>query len=285
MSHSDHFQRFLFNDHQIRGEIVRLDQSYHNGTAQIDYPPHVKALLGEALAAAVLLSGTLKFSGRLAIQARGNGPVSLLVAEATNDKSVRGVAQFSEDIRDHATVGEAFGQAQLAITIIPDTGRQYQGVVPLDRDQLGECLARYFELSEQLNTWFYLHADDEQVVGLLLQELPAGDDDRDEDAWNRITQLAQTLSPEEFVSLDNTQLLHRLYHEEKVTLYDVEPVQFQCNCSRERMSAGIQSLGADEAYDLIQEQEILTTECHFCGQKYSFTIKDIHEIFNPGELH
>lgn len=285
MKHLDTFQRFLFDNHQIRGEIVRLDKTYMDIKQRQDYPAPIEALLGEALAASVLMSGTLKFEGVLSIQARGDGPVNLLVAECTHDKKVRAIAQWEGDVpADNLT--KQLGAAQLAITIDPKQGKRYQGIVPLEEEKLAVCLTHYFEQSEQLSTYILLFCDGSSASGIFLQQLPARDKElNDDDAWNRITQFASTLTQEEIYKLAGEEVLNRLFHEEDITLYPEEPVAFECNCSKERTGNALTSLGQDEIYEILAEENIIDINCQFCNEQYSYQKADIDALFGNKTLH
>lgn len=285
MKHLDTFQRFLFDNHQIRGEIVRLNKSYIDIKQRQDYPEPIKALLGEALVASVLMSGTLKFEGILSVQARGNGPVNLLMAECTHDKKVRAIAQWDGEIPTE-NLTKQLGSAQLAITIDPVQGKRYQGIVSLEEEKLADCLTHYFEQSEQLSTYILLFCDGDMASGIFLQQLPAQDkESSDDDAWNRITQFASTLSQEEIHSLASEDLLNRLFHEEEVTLYPEEPVMFECNCSKQRTINALTSLGQDEVYEILAEQSVIDINCQFCNELYRFQKADIDQIFGHNKLH
>ncbi|WP_250655510.1 Hsp33 family molecular chaperone HslO [Alkalimarinus coralli] len=285
MKHSDTFQRFLFDNHQIRGELVRLNTSFEDVKQRKDYPKPLQALLGEALVASVLMSGTLKFEGILSVQARGNGPVKLLMAECTHDKKIRAISQWEGEVPEEK-LSEQLGAAQLAITIDPTQGKRYQGVVPLESEKLADCLIHYFEQSEQLSTHILLFCDNEQASGLFLQQLPAkNNEEKDSDAWNRLTQLASTLTSEEIHSLDGEALLNRLYHEEEVTIYPEEPVNFECSCSKQRTSSAIVSLGQEEVYSILAEQKAIEINCQFCNEHYRYEKAEIDQLFGNKHFH
>jgi len=285
MIEGDTFQRFLLEELNIRGEWVRLSDSFQQATQIVDYPESLKSLLGQAVAASVLLTGTLKFDGRLSIHARGEGPVSLLMAEATNRRTFRGLVNWEGEIAQNAPLTEQLGNAQLAITIDPDKGARYQGVVPLERETLGECLAHYFELSEQLDTFLMLEANESGCFGLMLQKLPDYKTIEDQDAWNRIVQFAKTLKIDEFMETDNETLLLRLFHEEQVLSFEQEPVKFECSCSRERTLTSIESLGQEEALEILENSATIAVDCQFCRQHYEFDRSDVVELFQLGTSH
>ena len=171
---ADFSQRFLFDDSDVRGELVALHESYQHVLAKHDYPPAVAQLLGELMAAAALLVGTLKFDGLLVLQARSNGAVPLLMVECSSARELRGIARYeSAQLGELATLSELMPDGVLAITVEPTQGQRYQGIVDLDGADLAACLTNYFQTSEQLATRFWLHADGRRARGLLLQQLPA----------------------------------------------------------------------------------------------------------------
>lgn len=285
MKHHDTFQRFLFENHQIRGEIVRLDKSFKEVKQRQNYPTPLQDLLGETVAASVLMSGTLKFEGILSVQARGNGPISLLMAECTHDKKVRAIAQWDGDVPPGELTAQ-LGAAQLAITIDPLRGKRYQGIVPLEKGKLAECLIHYFEQSEQLSTYILLLCDNEMASGLFLQQLPTQNEaPKDTDAWNRITQLASTLTQEEIHNLSGEALLNRLYHDEQVTIFPEEPVKFECTCNKERTANALVSLGQEEVYNILAHEKVIDVNCQFCNEHYSYDKAEIDQLFGIEKLH
>lgn len=287
MSGQDSSQRFLLDNTDIRGEMVCLRDSYAHVLAKHPYPQPVAELLGEMLAAAALLVGTLKFDGLLTLQARSNGPVPLLMVECSSERHLRGIARYdAESIGTNASLQELMPEGALAVTVEPAQGQRYQGIVALDGQNLSECLSSYFATSEQLPTRFWLHADGRSARGLLLQQLPA---DRIQDAddraasWQHVTVLADSLTAEEQMGLDNETVLHRLYHQEDVLLFEPQLLSFRCSCSRDRSGAALVSLGEADAMQLVAEQGgEVQIDCQFCNERYRFDAADIAQLFNGG---
>ncbi|MFW5824864.1 MAG: Hsp33 family molecular chaperone HslO [Marinobacter sp.] len=285
MQASDQFRKFLFEHSQIRGAWVHLTDSYGAILNQTDYPQPVARLLGESLAASVLMSSTLKFSGSLSLQANGEGPVTTLLAESSHDRYVRAIARFEEGAANtEGSLNDLLGQGRMAITITPEKGQRYQGVVPREADSLAGALEEYFDRSEQLATRLFLFADGRQCAGLLIQRLP-GATEEDDELWQRVEHLAATISARELLELDSEIVLHRLFHEEEVRLFDREPVAFRCSCSRERTLAALASLGKDECYSILEEQGTIEMDCQFCHASYRFQRIDIDQLFSGHTLH
>ena len=278
MSKPDQLRRFLFDKANIRGEIVQLNEVWQSMEANHQYHPVIREYLGEVVAAAVLLSATIKFEGSLTIQASGDGPLSLMVVECRSNFGVRGVAKYKEPLPEQTDIKTLLGKSNLIITIEQAlTNERYQGIVALEGNSIAEFLEGYLQHSEQLETRIFLAADKQAVGGLLLQQLPGKTED--DDSWDRITHLGSTIQKEELLELQATEIIHRLYHEEDVRLFDPEPVHFQCSCSREKVSNMLRSIGEEEAAGIIKEQGNISVDCEFCGTTYDFDEIDIAEIY------
>tara|TARA_R110002167_G_scaffold2178_11_gene11118 strand:+ start:4046 stop:4933 length:888 start_codon:yes stop_codon:yes gene_type:complete len=268
MSSTDQLQRFIFDDADVRGVLVGLDKSYQQTLERHDYPVPVRRLLGEMLAAVALLSATLKFEGRLSLQARGDGVVTLLMSECTRQNHLRGIARIEGDVDSEALL-DLLGRGQLVITIEPDKGKRYQGVVPLDQPSLALCLEQYFAHSEQLATRIMLCADDQHAAGMLLQALPSNDQGKSyAENWNRISHLGATLSEQELLALDNETLLVRLFHEETVRVYEPSVLAFKCDCSKDRCLGALRTLADAELDQMLDEQGTIEMDCQFCNNRY-----------------
>ncbi|HQQ63685.1 MAG TPA: Hsp33 family molecular chaperone HslO [Pseudomonadales bacterium] len=286
--------RFILENRSVRGVWVRLQKSYQDVLANHQYDVPARQLLGESLAAAVVLSRTIKLQGRLALQARGEGVLRLLVAECTHDAGIRGILEFCGNPADVVagtgdvlSLRQALGNGYLAVTLLPDDGDSYQGIVPLRGEKLQDCLAEYFLQSEQLATAMWFCCDGEQAVGLLLQALPAGDVETAAEDWQHIYTLASTITHKELLSLPCEDMLHRLFHEEDVRLFDGDPVRFQCTCSVERSRNALVLLGRDELQKIFAERDTVSVDCQFCGRHYQYTPEDMSGVLGeqPAQLH
>lgn len=276
----DSLQRFLFEDANVRGELVHLDAAWHEVLQRSEYPEPVRDLLGEMMAAAVLLSATIKFEGSMTLQVQGGGPVSLMVVECTHQYALRGLAHWDEEALGEAGDGlEALlGDGRLAITVDPGAGRErYQGIVALEGSSLSEALDAYLARSEQLDTRLWLAADGASAAGLLLQRLPG--EQPDADAWNRVTRLGETVTDRELIDLPAGEVMHRLFHEEDVRVFESQAVSFRCSCSRERVANMLRSLGPEEVHDVLEEQGAVEVACEFCNQRYDFDRVDVEQLF------
>ncbi|CZT26624.1 Hsp33 family molecular chaperone HslO [Pseudomonas cerasi] len=283
----DFTQRFIFDESDVRGELVALERSYAEVLAKHPYPEPVAQLLGELMAAAALLVGTLKFDGLLILQARSSGAVPLLMVECSSERELRGIARYDESlINPGAGLQDMMPDGSLALTVDPRQGQRYQGIVALDGVDLSESLSNYFVMSEQLGSRFWLKADSHRARGLLLQQLPAAQitDAEERDAnWEHVITLANTLTAEEMLSLDNQTILHRLFHEDPVRLFDIQPICFRCSCSRERSANALVSLGLEDAQQLVIEHSgTIEIDCQFCNERYLFDATDVAQLFAGG---
>ena len=286
---SDLQLRFLLPSAGVRGVLVQLDQTWQAMAARAAYPPAVAELLGEAAAAAALFTGHAKVDGRLSVQLRSHGALRTLFAECTAAGTLRGIARLQDDAsepgaatlsRDLRSLGD---DAVLAITIENPAlgGREpmrYQGLVELDADNLGEAFEGYFRQSEQLPTRLLLACDGARAAGLMLQKLPG--DGGDDDGWNRVGALFETLGSAELLALAPADTIHRLFHEESPHAMGGKPLRFACSCSRERVAAMLVSLGIGEAEAAVAagdgEARVL---CEFCGHDYRFDAEAVASLF------
>lgn len=279
MSDNDTLQRFLFEHTPIRGEVVHLDATWQAILVRHDYPTLVRDILGQMMAAAILLAATLKLRGRVVIQLQGNGPITLMVVECVNAHELRGLAHW-QDLPESGTLQTLAGNGTLTITLEPSEDRErYQSIVELRGDTLADAIMNYLQQSEQLDTYIWLAADAERAGGLLLQKLPGNDEGEDSDAWNRVIQLSSTITREEMLEVPQLQLLHRLYHEEKVRVFEPLPVCFRCSCSRDRVVNMLRSLGPAEVRSILEDEGKVKVACEFCNQKYQFDSVDVEQIF------
>lgn len=294
MTDNDLLHRFIFDNCDIRGEIVTLGDSYREVLSHNQYPSSIQKLLGEFLAAASLVSSTLKFDGRIILQARGNGPISTIMAECDNHSGLRGIVRMNpnltldKNLEAQGNIQQLLGDGVLAITIDPEQGERYQGIVPMDSDYLSECLEHYFAQSAQLSTRLWFTANDEYASGFLLQALPQQISTSLEENlhhWETLCALADTITNEELLELDHAELLYRLFNEEPLRIFEPSTLQFSCSCSRERTGDALISLGRDEVESILVDNGFIDVDCQFCNQHYHFDAADVRALFGDTTLH
>src|SRR5882757_7476951 len=291
---SDRLLKFLFHQAPVRGEVVRLSQSWQQMTARHAYPEPVLRLLGETTAAATLLSATIKFAGNLILQIHGDGPVQLLVVECQPDLAFRATAKLRGDARIDAGAGwrqlvNAGGQGRCAITLDPGKSpaaqQRYQGIVPLQGSSVAEALEAYLRQSEQIESRLWLAADERAATGMLLQRIArpsARGADQDEDAWRRTTTLSDTVSTAELLETPAEEVVHRLFWQEQLEQYAPVTPRFVCTCSRLRTGHMLVTLGRAEVDSILAEQGAVSVTCDFCNALYSFDAVDVGHLFATG---
>jgi molecular chaperone Hsp33 len=223
---------------------------------------------------------------------QGDGPVHLMLVQCTSGLGVRGLARFRDgDFSASPKISALIGAGNLTVTLETDDGAQrYQGIVPITGERLAESLQLYFENSEQLPTRLWLHADAHGASGMLLQKLPgsnslpAQDAALVDDAWRRVQLIADTLTPEELRTLTDAEILHRLFNEDDVRLFEPSPVYFRCRCSRERVSSMLQGLGEAETRSVLAERGEVEVRCDFCNRAYLFDAVDVATLFKAPVL-
>lgn len=283
MNDQDSLQRFIFEGLGVRGELVHLDVSWQSVLERHAYPDTVRTQLGQALAAAVLLSATIKFQGALILQAQGEGPLHTLVAQATHRRTLRGLARWQGETPKGASLPEIYGPGRLVLTLQNEGAEPYQGIVNLEGANLAEALQTYFDHSEQLSTRLWLAADGERATGLFLQELPGQREAGD--GWNRVCLLAGTVTERELLILPAEELLYRLFNEEEVRLFEPEPVSFRCTCSRERIESVLRSMGREELEAGLKEAGRVEVGCEFCNRRYNFDAVDVQSLLATSVAH
>ncbi len=277
MTERDVLRRFIFEDIGVRGTWVNLTQSWQAAKQHQQGPEIAQLQLGQALAAVVMLSSTIKFKGSMILQAQGDGDLKALVAQSTDNQKIRGLLR-SEPHVPIGTLETQFGQGRLVLTIEPDDGNPYQGVVPLQGKNLAAAVQTYFEQSEQLNTRLWLFANEQSAAGLLIQELPAQNGEFDD--WQRIELFANTITEQEALSLDCEELLYKLFNEEHLRLFDAEPVAFQCACSKHRIERTLRAMGREELESILLEFGHIEVDCEFCNEHYCFDSVDVENLLS-----
>lgn len=281
----DKLDRFLFEDRNVRGELVRLRDSYQGILDSYKYPPIIQDLLGELMAAACLLTATLKFEGEVSLQIQSEGIVKYVVINGTHDQKLRGVARWDEQFKLPSNFASLFNKGFLAITLAPTDGERYQGIVALNKDTLAECIEDYFMQSEQLLTKVSLQTQRDSSVamagGMLLQVVPETSETSqagENPDFDHLGVMMDTLNNEELFSLPTEQVLHRLYHEEKIRLFDAQPVQFSCDCSKQRSATALQNVSKADLLSIVEEEGAVVMNCQFCHQEYRFDGIDVENI-------
>lgn len=283
---TDILNRYLFDNLHARGELVNLSKTFQEIVAPHNYPSGVKNLLGELVAATCLLTATLKFEGEIAVQLQGDGPIGYMAVNGNNLQEMRGIARMNRET-DATSLQDLIGKGNMVITIRPKNGEPYQGVVALEEETLADCLAHYFEVSEQIPTKIWLFTDESksQIAGTLIQLLPdAGDKVQQEADFDHLCQLTNTIKSDEIFSVDSQELLYRLYHQEEVRLFEPQAISYTCSCSEEKCLSAISQIEPNELENIIAEQGSVSMTCDYCLTTYQFERPQLLQFIN-GNIH
>ena len=275
---TDQYQAFILNNHEYRGVIVHLESSYQKIIHMHEYPEAIARHLGELLAAAALLGNNLKQKGRLALQIETAEHVKFLVAEINDEHGIRGLAQW----RNEFTMNdEIFSSGKFALTMMPEHGERYQGIVPLVGHSIAKSLEAYFTQSEQVVTRLILAANNEKAAGLLLQKLPASKDSFEENKLDptAIQLILDTVRGQELLYDSPATLLRKLFHDCTVEVFPHETIRFSCTCSREKMESAIRLMGKEEANEILSTHKTIDVTCDFCNDHYGFDRAEVDALF------
>lgn len=279
MHANNSLQRFLFEHAAIRGEIIHLDSVYQTIIQQRPYPPKIKQLLGEALMACALLVGSIKFEGEVSLQFQGDTRFGLMLIQCNHLLEIRGYANITEGLAD-AEYEDAFVHGKLVVNLTPHHQTQtYQSIVPLISSNMSDNLMNYFAQSEQVPSKVWFAINDQNAAGILLQLMPSQSTQQREQFWEYAVHIGETITSKELLSLDNTTLLHRLYHETELRLYPERTIQFKCRCNPEKMQQVLTLLGEEDAQALLKEKGQIDICCEFCNLQYSFDPIDVTMLF------
>ncbi|MEJ6476014.1 Hsp33 family molecular chaperone HslO [Pseudoalteromonas piscicida] len=279
---TDLLHRYIFDKHDVRGELVQIEQTFTDIISGHNYPEPVQQLLGELLVATSLLTATLKFEGDIAVQLQGDGPVKYAVINGNHKQQMRGVARLQSEVTG-SSIPDLIGKGYMVITITPIKGERYQGIVPLTKESLAQCLEEYFEQSEQLKTrlWFAtkVTAERVQASGLFLQVLPVNKEKSIVD-FQHLEALSSTIKDEELLDLDANTVLTRLYHEDNPQLFEPQAISFVCGCSREKTENALVNVGQEALMEDLQKHGEINISCHYCLKNYVFNEQEIKSLFN-----
>lgn len=283
MFNQDTSQRFIFEKENVRGEIIHMDNTFKTIIAQRDYPQELQKLLGEALLACVLITGGLKFKGEVSLQFHGDDRLPLLLVQCNDQLCVRAVAKFKkpESLSEVVDYQQAFNDGKLVLNLNQyNSTKTYQSIVPVKSSSLAESIMYYFGQSEQISTQIHLAVDDERAAGILLQLMPGQCSQDREHFWEYAVKIAETITNNELLTLDNQEVLYRLYHEENLSLFDSRQVRFNCGCDLKKIQQILLMFGEKEARQILAENGAVTVNCDFCNKLYTFDEIDISLLFN-----
>lgn len=276
---SDSVSKFMFDELDIRGALVKLGPAWRQIIAGRGYAAPVAGILGQMCAISTVIATSLKQPARLTFQLSGHGPVSLMVIDCTESLNLRAYARAEVAPTEATTLPELLGDGRLLMSLDSESARQpYQSYVPIEGDSVAELFEHYLAQSEQQPARLFLYANSDQAVGLFLQKLPDADK-KDADGWNRITQLASTIKSDELYGLSPEEVLLRLFAEETVRLFDPTPVRHDFPPDREKIETMLRSLGRHSLEEILVEQGFIEIHDDLSNHDYRFSAEEVHALF------
>jgi molecular chaperone Hsp33 len=275
--------RFLFKDLDIRGQHLSLIDTWQDMIQNRGYSVLVRQLFGELSALAIFLANGIKHKGKLTLQVQGSGIVSLLLVEVTSDLKIRGMVRSNSTIEEDDSLDKILGEGQIVATLYnSQTDHSFQSLVPINQKGLIATFEDYFFQSEQLESRLWVSSTQENLCAMLLQKMPEADQ-HDSEGWHRVGTLSDTITQDELISLDAESLLHRLFHEETLQLFNADWVGYECEQSKERFEKIIYDLGEQDARDLLKERGEIAIHNEICNEHLFFDEQDVDRIFatNP----
>ena len=275
--------RFLFKDLDIRGQHLSLIDTWQDMIQNRGYSVLVRQLFGELSALAIFLANGIKHKGKLTLQVQGSGIVSLLLVEVTSDLKIRGMVRSDSIIEEDDSLDKILGEGQIVATLYnSQTDHSFQSLVPINQKGLIATFEDYFFQSEQLESRLWVSSTQENLCAMLLQKMPEADQ-HDSEGWHRVGALSDTITENELNNLDAESLLHRLFHEETLQLFNADWVGYECEQSKERFEKIIYDLGEQDARDLLKERGEIAIHNEICNEHLFFDEQDVNRIFttNP----
>lgn len=271
-------RRFLFKDLDIRGQYLSLDSTWQEINQNRGYPEVIRNLFGEVAALSVMLANGMKHKGNLTIQIQGNGYINLILVEVTHDLKIRGMVRTKDD-ENLAKDDDLFGKAMIVATLYnSQTDKHFQSIVPRNPKGLVQTFEDYFATSEQLESRIWIASNKDNLSAMLIQKMPE-DKNHDSENWDRVTTLAQTITDEELIKLDAQSILHRLFHQEVLELFDEKFVKYECLQNKDKFEKVIFNLGEKEARKLLDENGEIAIHNEICNKHIFFNAKDLDRIF------
>lgn len=271
-------QKFIFEKLPVKGAIVVLEDSWHTIVGQREYPPGLKQLLGELLAANILLTSNLKLDGKVICQIQDNPHFKLVVSECSNDMVIRATAKFVASDQAVFSYSEYLQHGRLVVSIDSKSeGSLYQSIIAFNGNLIDDIINNYMAQSEQLKSWFLISYSENRIVGFMLQQLPDIHHKFGEEI-ERIFMLANTLTTYELMHEGLQRILYKLFNEDNIAVMPEHEVKFGCSCSRQRVSEILRSLGKQELQSLIAEQGNITVDCDYCNTEYKFTEHELAQF-------
>jgi molecular chaperone Hsp33 len=266
---------FAFEALPVRGALIQMSNSWRRMQRDHDYSTLIAETLGHAAVATGLIAQSLKFDGAITLQIQGSGALKMLVMQCTSELKMRGMASVAEG-NPSAGFADLTVNSHCAITV--DAGeRPYQGIVTIEGESLSASLEHYFERSVQVPSHVALVANEAVAGGVLLQQMPG--EELDQDDWNRLHFLVQTLTAQDFDRDAGLGLIGKLFAEDDVRVHEKRAVAFECRCSNQKVEDVLKMLGESESREALDANGEIEVVCEYCGEKRLFDSVDVSQLF------
>ena len=281
----DQLTRFWLETAPARGVVARLDESMVSMLQHHDYPVAVSSLLRQLVGAAALLASNLKQPAQVVLQAQGDGAVPLLCVEATDRLTFRAYANVREDANigadtDLSSLVAPDGNGRFVLTIAPEEGQMYQGIVALHAGSVSSLLADYLTNSQQTQTRLWLRQDGDALEAMLLERLPDSRDEASDSAWEAVVAQAETAFALPFMPFPYSEWLPFVFTGHDVRVHAAQALSFSCSCTVERVLNALRLVGREELQPLIAEQGRVESRCEFCGKRYEVSATQLADLFD-----
>ena len=276
-------ERFLFDNHGVRGEITRLKTPFED-LIHDDYPDCLKKIMMELAVSSVLVASTLKDGSEIMVQIRGgkDAPLKYALINIRQDLSFYGSCALKDNsaVDNNASIHDLCGQdGILALSVFPQNGVKWQGIVAMNNESIGATLEDYFKNSQQLPTRFFISTDldEKQSGGIMLQIIPEVEGNIE--SLEHLSVLSATLSAKELFTLPLDESLGRLFAHEETKVFGEKEVLFKCICSKSRCENALMQLDPAELKNMAEDPKGTSMTCQHCGKTYSFTQEELTSMY------
>ncbi|BBB24050.1 molecular chaperone Hsp33 [Isorropodon fossajaponicum endosymbiont JTNG4] len=273
-------RKFLFKELDICGQHLSISRPWQQMIESRGYSKVVQQLFGELSALAIILANGMKHKGKITMQLQGGGAISLLLVEVSDDLKIRGMVKVSGVIDEHDNFGRILGKGKIVATLYnAQTKRNFQSLVSINSKGLIQTFEDYFSQSDQLASKIWILSNQDNLSAMLVQKMPDSKQNSQQD-WDRILLLANTITHAELCELPAQSLLHKLFHEEVVTLFEKDTIEYECQQDREKFEKIIFNLGEKDARDLLKEHGEIAIHNEICNAHLFFDESDLDKIFS-----
>ncbi len=277
---NDIMTRFLFDNHGIRGEIIKIKESGEK-LIHKEYPDVLKSLMLELAVSAEMFAATLKDGSEIMMQLQGgkNADLKYAIINVRADLSFYGSAKLKNENTESSNFNELVGNdGLLVLSVFPKNGTKWQGIIDTNGSSVSDVLENYFKKSQQLPSRFFIYSDPKTCTSaaIMLQIIPEIENNLD--SLEHLSVLTETLSSEEIFELPQNEVLNRLYAHEQTRVFEPKTIEFKCICSKERCQKALESLSFPDLQELANDEVGTEMTCQHCGKKYNFTKEDLQNI-------